>query len=57
MDECERARFDKNVIKDEMKWLVNIVKTRVPESREASLTITKLEEALMWFERVKDEVK
>lgn len=55
MDEC--VRFDKDVIKSEMRYLIDIVKTRVPESREASLTITKLEEALMWFERVKDEVK
>ena len=53
----EYTRFNKDFIKGEMMYLIDIVKTKVPESREASLTITKLEEALMWFERVKDEVK
>lgn len=53
----EGVRFDKGIIKGEMKYLIAVVQSRVPESRERNLTITKLEEALMWFERVKDEVK
>lgn len=53
----EYSRFDKDFIKGEMKYLIDIVKTKVPESRERSLTITKLEEALMWFERCNDELK
>ena len=44
-----------NYSSDEIQYLIEIIKSRLPESRERSLTLTKLEEALMWLERIKDE--
>lgn len=42
-------------IHNDILYLIAITKDKFPESRERSLTLTKLEEALMWLERIKDE--
>lgn len=42
-------------IHNDILYLIAITKDKFPESRERSLMITKLEEALMWLERIKDE--
>ena len=35
-------------IKDGGFWLIQVIEAAVPEGREASLAITKIEEAVMW---------
>lgn len=54
MDEDELQDIIK-LSSDEIQYLIEIIKYKLPESRERSLTLTKLEEAFMWLERIKDE--
>lgn len=41
----------KEIISDSLKANIEMIKAYVESSRESSLVITKLEEALMWLEK------
>lgn len=48
MDPVERLRTD-------LAGMVEAARTTLPKSREAALTLTKLEEALMWAQKIEED--